>query len=174
MAIRRNRLALLLEHVLPKIKNLNYVICIRIRMLVELEDRPALPIRQCHLPLGSRIKMLGQIRLWIWTIISPPRYVLFGLPAVWDKDDKHNSTTELDTHTNVDIIGIQATVFHTGRTAKMRSFSDEVEELDSVPMVDAALAYDCPKTLNTYLLIVKNDLHILPMKHNLIPPFIMW
>ena len=71
-------------------------------------------------------------------------------------------------------MGIQATVFHTGRTAKMRAFSDEVEELDSVPMVDAALAYDCPKTLNTYLLIVKNDLHILPMKHNLIPPFIMW
>ena len=115
--------------------------------MVEPDNRPALTSGQCHLPLGSRIKMLGQIRLWIWTIISPPRYVLFGLPAVWDKDDKHNSTTELDTHTNMDIIGIQATVFHTGRTAKMRAFSDEVEELESVHIVDADMSYDYPNNL---------------------------
>ena len=34
-----------------------------------------------------------------------------------DKYDKHNSASELDTHTNIAVIGSQATVFHTDRTA---------------------------------------------------------
>ena len=97
---------------------------------------------------------------------------------IWDicggyKDDKHNSTTELDSHANMAVVGSQATVFHTGRTVDVRSFSYEVDKLESVPIVDATLAYDCPKILNTYLLIVKNALHIPSMQHNLIPPFIM-
>ena len=97
---------------------------------------------------------------------------------IWDtcggEDDKHETTTKLDTHVNMAVVGNQATVFHTGRTAEVRDFYDEVEKIESVPIVDAALAYDCPKYLKTYLLIVKNELHILSMKHNLIPPFIMW
>ena len=76
-----------------------------------------------------------------------------------DKDDKHASTTELDSHANMDVVGLQATVFHTGRIDDVRDLSDEVDKLESVPIVDAALAYDLPKTLNTYLLIVKNALH---------------
>ena len=34
-----------------------------------------------------------------------------------DKDDNQNSTTELDTHANMCVVGDQAIVFHTGRTA---------------------------------------------------------
>ena len=59
-----------------------------------------------------------------------------------DKDYKHDSTTELDTHTNMAVFGNQATLFRTGRTAKVRDFSDEVEKLASVPIVDSNLAYD--------------------------------
>ena len=40
-------------------------------------------------------------------------------------------------------------------------------------IIDAALFYDCPKTLKTYLIIVKNALHIPSMHHNLVPLFIM-
>ena len=58
-------------------------------------------------------------------------------------------------------------------TAEVRSFSDEVEKLESVPIVDDALSYDCPKVLNTYQLFLKNDLHILSMQHNVLPPFII-
>ena len=43
----------------------------------------------------------------------------------------------------------------------------------SVPTVYAALAYECPKTIKTYLIMVKNDFHIPSMQHNLIPPFII-
>ena len=48
----------------------------------------------------------------------------------------------------------------------MRALSDEVEDLDSVPIVDAALAYDCPNTLITDLSSVKNAVHILSMVFN--------
>ena len=67
------------------------------------------------------------------------------------------------------VVGIQATLFHTGSTSEVRAFSDEVENLESVPIVGSALAYEFPKTLNTYLLIAENSLHILSMKHNLLP-----
>ena len=68
---------------------------------------------------------------------------------IGDKDDKHDSKTELDTHDNTAFVRSQSTVFHTGRTSKVRAFSDEVENIESVPIVDYDLAYDCPKTLNT-------------------------
>ena len=42
-----------------------------------------------------------------------------------------------------------------------------------VPIVDAVLAYDCPFTGLTYLLVVRNALCVPSMDHNLIPPFIM-
>ena len=58
------------------------------------------------------------------------------------EDDKHKTTTELDTYTNMAVVGNQATVFHTGRIAEVRAFSDKVEKLESVPIFDAALAYD--------------------------------
>ena len=89
------------------------------------------------------------------------------------EDNKHETMTELDTHANMAIVGNQATVFHTGRIAEVRAFSDKVEKLESVPIFDAALAYDWPKYLKTYLLIVKNALHIPSMKHNMIPQFIL-
>ena len=82
--------------------------------------------------------------------------------------------TELDTHANMAVVRSQATAFHTSRTAEARAFYyDELQNLESLPILDDALAYDFPKTLKTYLLIVKNALHILSMKHNLAPPFIM-
>ena len=90
-----------------------------------------------------------------------------------DKDDNNDSTTELETHVNIAVVGSQATVFHTDRTAKLISFSDEVDKLESAPIIDAALSYECHKTLKTYLLIVKNYFHIPSMQHNLITPFIM-
>ena len=43
-----------------------------------------------------------------------------------DKYEKHDSMTELETHANMDVVGIQATVFHTVITDKVKTFSDEV------------------------------------------------
>ena len=42
-----------------------------------------------------------------------------------------------------------------------------------VPIVDGAIAYDCPYSRQTYILIVRNALYIPSMENNLVPPFII-
>ena len=42
-----------------------------------------------------------------------------------------------------------------------------------VPIVDAALLYDCKCTMNTYLLIMRNVIYIPSMENNIITPFII-
>ena len=42
-----------------------------------------------------------------------------------------------------------------------------------VPIVDGAIAYDCPHQHQTYILLFRNALHIPSMNNNFIPPFIM-
>ena len=89
-------------------------------------------------------------------------------------DDQSRSTTELDSHANMCVVGRQATIIHrTSKHAEVRAFTKECQTLRRVPIVDAAFAYDCPATMKTYILIARNDLHVPSMDHNLIPPFIM-
>ena len=89
-------------------------------------------------------------------------------------DDQGRLTTELDSHANMCVIGRQATIINrTGKHAEVRAFSQECRVLNKVPIVDAAFAYDCPSTMKTYLLIVRNALYVPTMEHNLIPPFIL-
>ena len=52
------------------------------------------------------------------------------------------------------------------------TFAEAAGSLSKVPIVDAAIAYDCPRTHQTYILIVRNALYVESMKENLIPPFI--
>ena len=88
--------------------------------------------------------------------------------------DDHGTSTQLDSHANMVVVGQHATVFgHSGKSADVRPFSNDCSKLESVPIVDAAMAYDCPFTMKTYILAVKNALHVPTMEHNLIPPFIM-
>ena len=55
----------------------------------------------------------------------------------------------------------------------MKPFDSCLGTSDDVPIVDGALAYDCPFTGETYILIVRNALYIKHLQNNLIPPFIM-
>ena len=59
-----------------------------------------------------------------------------------------------------------------GKEAIVNAFSDQVGTL-TVPIVDAAVAYDCPIKNETFILVARNVLHVPSMDHNLIPPFIM-
>ena len=84
------------------------------------------------------------------------------------------SKSELDSHANMVVLGKECFVFEpTGKTCSVEPFSSELGIAQNVPIVDAALAYDCPFTYETYILIIRNALHIETMQHNLIPPFIM-
>ena len=55
----------------------------------------------------------------------------------------------------------------------MRPFSIHCSELEAVPIVDAVVVYDCPHTLDTFILIVQSGLYVNSMMNNLIPPFLM-
>jgi hypothetical protein len=42
-----------------------------------------------------------------------------------------------------------------------------------VPIVDAAVQYDCPYDSQSYILVIQNALHVPSMRNNLLPPFIL-
>ena len=72
------------------------------------------------------------------------------------------------------VIGKKAFIFnHSDQNANVRAFTDEVEGIHKVPIMDAVIAYECPKSGQTYLLVVRNDLCVPSMEHKLIPPFIL-
>ena len=82
--------------------------------------------------------------------------------------------TEIDSHSNMTVIGHHSRIIHdTGKTAQVSPFTNTYEALQSVPIVDAAIAYDCPFTDQTFILVCTNALSIPTMSHNLIPPFIL-
>ena len=53
------------------------------------------------------------------------------------------------------------------------AFSESAGGLNNVPIVNAMLAYDCERTNQVYLLVLRNVLYIESMDDNLIPPFIL-
>ena len=72
------------------------------------------------------------------------------------------------------VLGKHAFIFEsTGKTCNVRPFSADLGIATNVPIVDGAIAYDCPYSHKVYILIARNALYMPSMTHNLIPPFIM-
>ena len=72
------------------------------------------------------------------------------------------------------VIGAQGTIIQkTGRYADVNEFSSDIGTLSRVPIVDAAVAYDCPFSGRIILMVARNALYIESMDHNLVLPFIM-
>ncbi len=79
----------------------------------------------------------------------PNEHLQGEISAIWattanmGDNDGNSATTQLDSHANMVVVGSQATVFgHSGRSADVRPFSNDCSKLTSVPIVDAAIAYD--------------------------------
>ena len=88
--------------------------------------------------------------------------------------DYNASTTELESHANIIVVGKQAFVFsHIGQSVNVEEFTEEVGGISKVPIFDAVIVYNCPHTGETFLLVVRNDLCIPVMDHNILPPFIL-
>ncbi len=84
------------------------------------------------------------------------------------------SRTELDSHANMVVVGKHCHIIDwTGGKADVNPFTPEYEALREVPIVDAAILYECPYSGRENLLIVRNALYVPAMENNLIPPFIM-
>ena len=83
------------------------------------------------------------------------------------------SRTELDSHANIPVLGMHCYVISdVGKTATVQPYRPDYDPMD-VPLVHAAVRYDCPYSGTTYILVVRNALHVPTMTHNLIPPFMM-
>ena len=104
----------------------------------------------------------------------PNQHVAAQICSFQSNCDEVESRSELDSHANMIVFGKSCFVIHkTGRYADVNAFSPDIETLKKIPIVDAAVTYDCPYTMKTYLLVARNVLYIPSMDHNLIPPFIL-
>ncbi len=84
------------------------------------------------------------------------------------------SATELDSHANMVVAGSKTTIIaRSGTFANVTPFSKDLQAMDMVEIGDAAMCYDDPILLVTYILVMKNALLIPPMGHNLTPPFLI-
>ena len=89
-----------------------------------------------------------------------------------DSDD-NLSRTEFDTHANMVVVGRHAHILSkTGRKAEVQPYSPEYKP-KLIPIVDAAVLYECPYSGERVILVVRDALHVPTMNNNLIPPFIM-
>ena len=80
--------------------------------------------------------------------------------------DGQTCLTELDSHANMIVLGKHSLVINdSGKTAHVNSFSPQAGSISSVPIVDGACAYDCQRTGQTYLLVMRNGLSI-PQNEN--------
>ena len=100
----------------------------------------------------------------------PNNHVTVKICSFQSNNDETESRSELDSHANMIVFGKSCFVIHeTGRHADVNAFSPDVPTLEKIPIVDAAVAYDCPYSMKTYLLVARNVLYIPSMDHNLIP-----
>ncbi len=88
-------------------------------------------------------------------------------------EEEELSRTELDSHANMPVVGRHAYIISdTGRIADVNAFTPDYDAMQ-VPIVDAAVQYDCPYDGGSYILVIRNALHVPSMKNNLMPPFIL-
>lgn len=67
--------------------------------------------------------------------------------------------SDFDSHANMIVLGKECYIIsRSGRYAEVNAFSQEVGRIENVPIIDAAVAYDCPFTNVTYILIARNVL----------------
>ena len=79
---------------------------------------------------------------------------------------------ELDSHADTTALGKGCVILQdTGRTVTVEGFDDTIGSLNDVPIVTAAVAYDCPATYKTYILIFHEALYVSELEPNLLNPF---
>ena len=99
---------------------------------------------------------------------------LIASASLESDENTGGNRTELDSHANMAVVGRESVVFDdTGQTCTVNAFTESAGKLEKVPIVDVAIAYDCPLQAKTYILLMRNCLHIPEIKHNLLPPFIV-
>ena len=92
----------------------------------------------------------------------------------FEVDPNRTTATELDSHADSPVVGRYSRVLEgTGRKATVSGFTTDLGKPITVPVVNAAVAYDCKFTGKTLILVICNALYFQNMEENLIPPFMM-
>ena len=90
-----------------------------------------------------------------------------------NEGEESMSRMDLDSLANMAVVGRHAYILSDmGRTAKVNPFTPDYKSMQ-VPIVDAAVQYECPYSGMLHILIIRNALHVPSMKHNLVPPFMI-
>ena len=104
-------------------------------------------------------------------------YLSARIAALVSNASANNSSphakTELDSHANMAVLGKNCFVFEeSGKTCQVSAFSPSIAA-STLPIVDAVIIYDCPYSLQSYMLMIRNALYVKDMEDNLIPPFLL-
>ena len=80
---------------------------------------------------------------------------------------------DLDSHANMAVVERHAYILSdTGRTAEVNPFMPDYK-LMQVPIINAAVQYECPYSGTLHVLVIRNALHVPSVRHNLVPPFMI-
>ena len=86
---------------------------------------------------------------------------------------EQGSRMELDSHANMPVVGNDVYIISdTGRIAEVNPFTPDYAPMQ-IPIVDAAVRYDCPYDGQPHIFVIRNALHVPTMSNNLMPPFSM-
>ena len=108
-----------------------------------------------------------------YNILSAAMIADVEVDATDDCENAEPTRTDLDSHANMPVVGRNAYVISdTGRVVDVSPFTPDYKPLQ-LPIVDAAIQYDCPYNGVSHILVIRNALHVPSMRNNLIPPFIM-
>ena len=87
-------------------------------------------------------------------------------------DPEKTTATELDSHADSPVIGRYSKILEdTSRKATVSGFTTELGKPLTVPVVNAAVVYNCEVTGKAYILVICYALYFQNMEENLIPPF---
>ena len=82
-----------------------------------------------------------------------------------------HTRAELDSHADTCSFGSTCLVIeNTGRTVSVEGFGEELGQVNDIPIVQAAVAYDCPATSQTYILLFNESLYIPSMTFHPLNP----
>ena len=102
-----------------------------------------------------------------YTMVKPNIYLSTKISMIWattamrDKNDRNISSTQLDSHTYMLVVGKQACILHHSRkSANVRPFPNECSKMEKGPLFYSVLVYYCKFITKIYLLIMRNVVYI--------------
>ena len=88
--------------------------------------------------------------------------------------DDVTTATELDSHADSPVVGRYAIILEVlNKTVQVSGFTTDLGKPIRVPVVNAAVAYDCDITGDTHILVLYSALYLESMENNLVPPIAM-